>query len=99
MIFNTLYGVDCSPDEWVYDLIQSRKGETQVRKALQLVGTELGRQLIGYENIWVDIFKREVSSCLNYTPDQKIVVDDCRFPNEAQALNELGFTVYSCFTP
>lgn len=72
---------------WDYETIQKRKKEPQVRKLLQLVGTELGRELVGYENVWVDILLKasENLDC--------VVVDDCRFPNEADALRANGFKI------
>lgn len=73
--------------DWTYDLIQERKTEPQVRKLLQLVGTELGRELIGYEDVWVDILLKEAANLTN------VVVDDCRFPNEAEALRSHGFRI------
>lgn len=72
---------------WDYDTIQKRKKEPQVRKLLQLVGTELGRELVGYENIWVDILLKSAEDL------ECVVVDDCRFPNEADALREHGFRI------
>lgn len=44
------------------------------RKALQLLGTEYGRNLI-HNNIWVQAWK-------NTMPNGDIVCDDLRFPNE-----------------
>lgn len=75
------------PMTWTYEEIQRRKGEAQVRKLLQLVGTELGRELIGYEDVWVDLLVHDVRGRDN------IVIDDCRFPNEAQALKDSGFLI------
>lgn len=55
------------------------------RHAMQTLGTEW-RNLI-HRDLWIDAWRRNVSS---YSPDTKIVVDDLRFPHEAQAIRELG---------
>jgi hypothetical protein len=51
------------------------------RWAMQSLGTEWGRNLIG-DDIWINAWKR---SCEGYP---HIVVDDVRFPNEARAIKE-----------
>ena len=83
---------------WDYDRIQEYKTDPAVRKLLQLVGTELGRQLIGYENLWVDMLMKEVEY-LESSGTRDIVIDDCRFPNEAEALRESGFTLIRVTRP
>ncbi len=50
---------------------------------MQHLGTEFGRDIIG-ENFWVNITMEE---CKKY-PD--VVISDCRFPNEAEAIKEVG---------
>ena len=58
------------------------------RYAMQMLGTEYGRNLIG-QDIWVNIWAKEVreSTC-------SVVVDDVRFPNEFNKVKELnGYTV------
>jgi hypothetical protein len=54
-----------------------------LRQALQTLGTEWGRELIG-EDVWVDLLLRS-SRWLEY-----IAVDDLRFPNEYDALLRRG---------
>jgi hypothetical protein len=57
------------------------------RHAMQTLGTEWGRRLIG-ENIWVNAAKAIISLHLeNKTP---VVVDDVRFHNESSVIRELG---------
>lgn len=58
------------------------KRVSEVRRLLQVMGTEAGRQVLG-ENIWVD-------TVLNQVGDQDAVITDCRFPNEAQAVKDRG---------
>ena len=58
-----------------------------VRRAMETLGTEWGRNLIG-EDIWINAWKtRVVPKILN---GAKIVVDDVRFPNEAAAIWGFG---------
>lgn len=72
---------------WHFADVEQKKGKPAVRKLLQLLGTEIGRELIGYEDVWVDILREKARGIDN------VVVDDCRFPNEAKALREEGFTL------
>jgi len=62
------------------DLLQ---GKTP-RYAMQTLGTEWGRELIG-DDIWVSVWE-------NRLPDQAIgvVCDDCRFLNEAEAVMRIS---------
>src|SRR5438552_1596949 len=53
------------------------------RWAMQSIGTEWGRNLIGGE-IWVNAWKRAIEGY------PLVVVDDVRFPNEAQAIKDAG---------
>ncbi len=57
------------------------------RHAMQTLGTEWGRNLIG-ENIWLRAWKVKVFKAL--LQRRKVVVDDVRFPNEAQAIKDMG---------
>ena len=60
------------------------------RWAMQTLGTEWGRTLI-HENLWGDLWQSEVLALLNdQTP---VVVDDCRFPNEAERVRKMGGTL------
>jgi len=58
------------------------------RYAMQSLGTEWGRELIGSE-IWRRILINKVRT-YGSTP---VVVDDLRFPNEAEALKAEGFVI------
>src|SRR5690606_21287800 len=49
------------------------------RHAMQTLGTEWGRNCIG-ENFWVDLWTYHASQ------HERVVVDDCRFANEARAI-------------
>jgi hypothetical protein len=54
----------------------------EVRRLLQVMGTEAGRQVLG-DNIWVD-------TVLNQINGRDAVITDCRFPNEAEAVKARG---------
>ncbi len=58
------------------------KSIEDVRRILQRIGTEAGRQLIS-DSLWVDLLEKEASK------HDLVVVPDVRFPNEAQKLLEL----------
>ncbi len=57
------------------------------RYAMQTLGTEWGRDTIGKE-IWIQAWKAKVDSPL--AAGTMVVVDDIRFPNEAQAVRDMG---------
>lgn len=58
------------------------------RKLLQWLGTEWGRSI--YENIWVDLWRHEVSFMVENYPEVVVVCDDVRFDNEAETVKKLG---------
>lgn len=64
--------------ETPYDLLC---GKTP-RHAMQTLGTEWGRDLIG-EDLWINAWKRSVEDY------QHVVVDDLRFPNEYELLRRM----------
>lgn len=72
--------------KWSFEEIQRRKGEPQIRKLLQLVGTELGRELYD-KDVWVKLLLKRAAHQYN------VAVDDCRFENEAEELKNAGFTI------
>ena len=57
------------------------------RHAMQALGTEFGRHCIG-ENFWVDLWMHQANQ------HDRVVVDDCRFPNEAAAVRRMGGDIY-----
>lgn len=67
------------------------KKHPSIRKLLQVVGTELGREW-RYNTFWIDQLTRKVTRAESLGV-HSIVVDDCRFPNEADALRAHGFTI------
>ncbi len=60
------------------------KKHHEVRRLLQRIGTEAGRNIIG-ENVWVDIATRKLEAI-----GGPVVITDCRFPNEVEAIRRRG---------
>ena len=61
------------------------------RKAMQTLGQDWGRDMI-HPDIWLDLWRSAVLS--EFSLGHKVVVDDLRYLNEVQAVNELGGLVY-----
>jgi hypothetical protein len=87
-----------SDSERVADIIDEQGWEAtkgthpEARVLLQRLGSEVGRDLLG-ENIWVDMTFKNV-------PDgSKVVITDCRFPNEAEAVKRLGGQIWRVDRP
>jgi hypothetical protein len=79
-------------DEYGWDGVKSTRYGPEVRRLLQRLGTEAGRNVLG-NNIWVD-------AALNDLDDQgRYVFTDCRFVNEATAITELGGQVWRVNRP
>jgi len=57
------------------------------RHAMVTLGTEWGRDLI-HPDLWVNLWRREAAKIV--ASGGRVVADDCRFPNEAAAIRELG---------
>jgi hypothetical protein len=63
---------------------------------LQFVGTDLFRNHICEllptmgKDIWVNVIKRKISNIRKRQQDAKFVITDIRFPNELQAITDLG---------
>lgn len=62
------------------------------RLVMQTLGTEWGRQCL-CDDFWIKITTR---ACDRH---EKVVVTDCRFPNEAQALRQAGFKIFRVIRP
>lgn len=59
------------------------------RKILQMIGTELFRNNFN-SNIWVYIVEKKIIDLLNINSLDKIIISDCRFPNEISMIKNLG---------
>jgi hypothetical protein len=58
-----------------------------VRPLMQRLGTEVGREMFG-DDFWVE-------TALDRIPDgSKVVFSDARYPNEADAIRDLGGKIY-----
>lgn len=71
------------------------KGMT-ARELMQVTGTEFGRDLL-YPEVWLDAWRRDVEALLR--AQIPVVVDDVRFPNEAQTVLLLGGALVSIDRP
>ena len=60
------------------------------RFAMQTLGTEWGRDIIG-PNLWVDVAMDSARAALDQ--GGRVVIDDCRFANEAAAIKFAGGAV------
>lgn len=65
---------------------------SEYRRLLQVMGTEVGREMFG-DNFWVDQALGEVQD------NDLAVFTDCRFPNEAQAITDRGGEVWRIRRP
>jgi hypothetical protein len=63
------------------------KKNPEVRRLLQVLGTDFGRKMLG-EDVWVKM----IMDKLNY--EDRVVISDVRFPNEAEAIRKLGGSVW-----
>jgi hypothetical protein len=70
-------------DAWGWE---GAKQDHEVRRLLQVFGTEVGRSLFG-ENFWVEQTMRQVAA-----HDGPAVITDVRFPNEARAIEKAGLS-------
>ena len=61
-------------------------GGWSARSMMQTLGTEWGRKMV-YDGIWIDAASRLIEQQLKTTD---VVIDDCRFDNEADAVHKLG---------
>lgn len=63
-------------------------GGKSPRQLLQSLGTGWGRDMVS-ATIWIDAMRRLISE----QSSDVIIIDDCRFENEAQMVREMGGTV------
>lgn len=61
----------------------------QVRRILQRIGTDVVRNHIS-PTFWVD---KAMDAIATGREEQKWVVTDCRFPNEAKAISDVGWVI------
>lgn len=63
------------------------KTRPEVRRLLQKLGTEVGRNMLG-ENVWVNALARKIDDHLY--ADQSVVVTGIRFPNELAMIRQFA---------
>jgi len=67
--------------------VQAKIAYPEIRRFLQTLGTEAGRQVLG-DDIWVDTAMASIATC------PRVVIADLRFRNEAKAVrSRAGLTV------
>ena len=64
------------------------------RWAMQTLGTEWGRDLID-SHLWINIVREQIIRLASKNIDVRIVLDDCRFPNEHTLLKHMGATIWA----
>ena len=83
------FNVDIGPDgklRRVTDWVEAKKNP-EIRRMLQVEGTEGGRKVFG-ENVWVDVMVKRVKEHME--AGKNVAVTGIRFPNEAQAIRDNG---------
>lgn len=75
-------------DTYGWDKYKASEYGPEVRRLLQRMGTEAGR-LTMWDSIWIDTALKPYENS-----DEKIVVTDCRFPNEAEAISQRGGSLW-----
>ena len=63
------------------------KKNPEVRRLLQVLGTDFGRKMLG-DDVWIKIALSDIKT------EDKVVISDVRFPNEADAIRKLGGVVW-----
>jgi hypothetical protein len=79
-------------DKYGWDGYKGSMYSGEIRRLIQTLGTDCGRNLIG-ENVWVD------STFKYYLPEDQWVIADVRFPNELNAIRERGGLVIRITKP
>ncbi len=74
-------------DHYTWDHYKESHFYPEIRRLLQRMGTEMGRQTL-WDSIWVD------AAFANVPSNAKVVVTDARFENEAQAVLDRGGKVW-----
>lgn len=87
-------------DEMVYDALEGDLKESPCppfggrspRYAMQTLGTEWGRNLMK-DSFWTDALKHCAQG------NERVVVTDVRFPNEVDAIREMGGSIFKVVRP
>lgn len=70
----------------VYGLDKAKDSHPEIRRLLQVFGTEVGRDMFG-QNFWVDL-------ALSSAKENLVVISDVRFKNEADGIKAAGGQVW-----
>lgn len=77
----------------IYDICDLYHNEnTKDRFLLQWIGTDWGRNTID-KDLWVNILEKRLKKNIREYPDDNLYVTDCRFPQEVEMLEKLGFYI------
>lgn len=68
------------------------------RHAMQTLGTEWGRVLIGGD-LWVNACQQRLLRACSGRKKARVVIDDVRFPNEVRMIQELGGMLWKVRRP
>lgn len=82
-----VWSVQTVIDEFGWDHYKETPFGWEIRRLLQRLGTEAGRETL-WDSIWID------AALTGHPEDARLVVTDCRFPNEAQAVKDRGGKVW-----
>lgn len=66
------------------------KAQPEMRRLLQVFGTEVGREMFG-ENFWVDQVFRQIEA---EDRDSNFIITDVRYPNEADLVRKKGGQIW-----
>ena len=66
------------------------------REVMQKLGTEFGREMV-HSDLWVTIARRRLDKARE--AGASVVLDDCRFDNEAETWRQVGGTVIEITRP
>ncbi len=93
------YLSDFGPDDLnLPDVPEVADHKTFYRPLFQWVGTELGRQFVGPDTLWIDWLLADVAEASEFD-DKFTVCDDIQSPNEADALRAAGFVIVRVVRP
>src|SRR5215211_3043404 len=77
-----------NPNAEPIQMTDDLKGHPAIRKLLQIVGDDIGRQWTGNPNTWVELLEQKLEKA---SAHELLVIDDCRYWNEYDMLKSQGF--------
>lgn len=88
------------PRDCLYDPVLKEQpceilGGKTPRQVLQMLGTNFFREQIR-KDFWIRVAERKLTDLI---PQGPVLIDDCRFDNEAQLVRDLGGTVIEIVRP